>query len=155
MSLRELVPQKIEKMAGLLWGRDHSITYPIAETFARFCPGLTIFHFDAHSDCCEEFEGSRLSHAGPFARIMESGLARRLVQVGIRTRTGTNGSSCRDLEWKRWRCSRRPLTKKLKSAETVYLTFDMDVLDQRLLPSSGIASRGNVGARGDRAFTCD
>jgi arginase family enzyme len=92
-------------------GRDHSITYPIVETFARFCPGLTIFHFDAHSDFCEEFGGSRLSHAGPFARIMESGLARRLVQVGIRTRTGTNGSSCRGLEWKRWRCSRCPLTK--------------------------------------------
>src|SRR5580692_6128484 len=110
MGLRELVPQKIKDGWSSL-GRDHSITYPIVETFARFCPELTIFHFDAHSDFCEEFGGSRLSHAGPFARIMESGLARRLVQVGVRTRTGTNGSSCRGLEWKRWRCSRCPLTK--------------------------------------------
>jgi len=30
------------------------------------------------------FEGDRFSHACPFARIMEEGLATRLVQVGIR-----------------------------------------------------------------------
>jgi arginase family enzyme len=33
----------------------------------------------------DEFEGNRLSHACPLARIMESGLAKQLVQVGIRT----------------------------------------------------------------------
>jgi arginase family enzyme len=50
-----------------------------------------------------------------------------------------------------------PAYEKLKFTGPVYLTFDMDVLDwiQRLLPGSGIASRGNVGARGDCAFTCD
>ena len=50
-----------------------------------------------------------------------------------------------------------PAYEKLKSAGPVFLTFDMDVLDwiQRLLLGSGIASRGNVGARGDYAFTCD
>jgi arginase len=73
-------------------GRDHSITYPIVETFARFCPGLTIFHFDAHSDLSEEFEGSRLSHARPFARIMESGLARRLVQAGFAPEPAPTGA---------------------------------------------------------------
>jgi arginase family enzyme len=56
-------------------GGDHSITYPIVKAVARRHPGLTIFHFDAHPDLYEEFEGNRLSHACPFARIMESGLA--------------------------------------------------------------------------------
>ena len=58
---------------------------PIVRAFARKYPGLSILHFDAHPDLYDEFEGNRLSHACPFARIMEEGLARRLVQVGIRT----------------------------------------------------------------------
>src|ERR1017187_4286495 len=66
-------------------GGDHSITYPIVKAFARRYPELTIFHFDAHPDLYDEFEGNRLSHACPFARIMEAGLAKRLVQMGIRT----------------------------------------------------------------------
>ena len=66
-------------------GGDHSITFPIVKAFARRHPELTIFHFDAHPDLYDEFEGNRLSHACPFARIMEAGLAKRLVQVGIRT----------------------------------------------------------------------
>src|SRR5579864_3154386 len=66
-------------------GGDHSITYPIIKAFAQRCPELTIFHFDAHPDLYEEFEGNRWSHACPFARIMEAGLGKRLVQVGNRT----------------------------------------------------------------------
>ena len=50
------------------------------------CTGRSnILHFDAHPDLYDDFEGDPLSHASPFARIMERGLARRLVQVGIRT----------------------------------------------------------------------
>jgi arginase len=69
-------------------GGDHSITYPILKAFGGRYPELTIVHFDAHPDLYEEFEGSRMSHACPFARIMEERLAKRLVQVGIRTMNG-------------------------------------------------------------------
>ena len=48
----------------------------------RFCAGcdrtyrsLTILQIDAHPDLYDEFEGDRFSHACPFARIMEEGLA--------------------------------------------------------------------------------
>ncbi len=66
-------------------GGDHSITFPIVKAVARRHQELTIFHFDAHPDLYDAFEGNRLSQACPFARIMEAGLARRLVQIGIRT----------------------------------------------------------------------
>jgi hypothetical protein len=66
-------------------GGDHAITYPVLRAQAAAYPGLTIVHFDAHPDLYDEFEGDRLSHASPFARIMEEKLAARLVQVGIRT----------------------------------------------------------------------
>jgi len=69
----------------LTLGGDHAITYPILRAYGPRFPGLTILHIDAHPDLYHEFDGDRFSHACPFARIMEAGLAHRLVQVGIRT----------------------------------------------------------------------
>src|SRR5216684_804376 len=69
-------------------GGDHSITLPIVRAFGKHVPGLTILHFDAHPDLYDELEGNRHSHACPFARIMEEGAAKRLIQIGIRTLTG-------------------------------------------------------------------
>ena len=69
----------------LLLGGDHSVTFPIARALAAVHGPLEILHFDAHPDLYDSFEGNARSHASPFARIMEARLARRLVQVGIRT----------------------------------------------------------------------
>ena len=69
----------------LLLGGDHSVTYPAMRAVRAFHPTLTILHIDAHSDLYHEFGGNPNSHACPFARVMEEGLADRLVQVGIRT----------------------------------------------------------------------
>ena len=66
-------------------GGDHMVTYPILTGLAETQGALNILHFDAHPDLYDDFEGDPLSHASPFARIMERGLAKRLVQVGIRT----------------------------------------------------------------------
>ena len=71
----------------LTLGGDHSITFPIIKAYAKHYSDLTIVHFDAHSDIYHDFEGNPYSHASPFARIMENGLVKRLVQVGIRTLT--------------------------------------------------------------------
>jgi arginase family enzyme len=66
-------------------GGDHSVTYALVRAHARRYPGLSLLHFDAHPDLYHDFQGNRFSHASPFARIMEEGLAVRLLQVGIRT----------------------------------------------------------------------
>lgn len=66
-------------------GGDHMVTGPIVSGLAAFHGPLNILHFDAHPDLYDSFEGDPLSHASPFARIMERGHARRLVQFGIRT----------------------------------------------------------------------
>jgi arginase len=66
-------------------GGDHAVTYPIVRALAAHFGPLQILHFDAHPDLYDEYLGNRRSHASPFARIMEEGLAARLVQVGIRT----------------------------------------------------------------------
>ncbi|MBB5687235.1 agmatinase family protein [Sphingobium boeckii] len=69
----------------LCMGGDHAVTYPILKAIAAAHGPVNILHFDAHPDLYDELDGNRRSHASPFARIMEDGLAKRLVQVGIRT----------------------------------------------------------------------
>lgn len=68
-------------------GGDHAVTSPVVAAIAAHHGPVSILHFDAHPDLYGDFEGNPRSHASPFARIMEAGHAKRLVQVGIRTLT--------------------------------------------------------------------
>jgi agmatinase len=128
-------------------GGDHSITYPIVRAVARFYPQLTIFHFDAHPDLYDEFEGNRLSHACPFARIMESGLATRLVQVGIRTLNRHQREQAQRFGVEVVEMRALPAFERLKSAGPVYITFDMDVLDPAFAPGVSHREPGGVSVR--------
>lgn len=69
----------------LALGGDHAMTHPVVRGVHAEHGPVTILHFDAHPDLYDDFAGNPRSHASPFARIMEAGLAMRLVQVGIRT----------------------------------------------------------------------
>lgn len=120
-------------------GGDHSITYPIVKAFAKRYPGLTVFHFDAHPDLYDELEGDRFSHACPFARIMEAGLAQRLVQVGIRTATGHQRDQAKRFGVDMVEMRSLPAYEKLKAAGPVYVSFDIDVLDPA--PAPGVSHR--------------
>jgi arginase len=120
-------------------GGDHSVTYPIVRAFGRRHPGLTIVHFDAHPDLYDEFEGSRVSHACPFARIMEEQLAQRLVQVGIRTMNGHQREQASRFGVEVVEMRALPAYDRLKIHGPVYVSFDMDVLDPAFAP--GISHR--------------
>jgi arginase len=120
-------------------GGDHSITYPIVKAFRQRYPGLSIIHFDAHPDLYDEFEGSRVSHACPFARIMEERLATRLVQIGIRTMNGHQREQAARFEVEVVEMSKLPAYERLKIQGPVYISFDMDVLDPAFAP--GISHR--------------
>lgn len=132
-------------------GGDHSITFPIIKALARKYPSLTIFHFDAHPDLYDEFEGNRLSHACPFARIMEAGLAKRLVQIGIRTMTrhqreqaarfGVEVVEMRSLP------KFEEVRAKLMAEGPVYISFDLDVLDPAVAPGVSHREPGGMSSR--------
>jgi arginase len=128
-------------------GGDHSITYPIVKAVARKYSGLTIFHFDAHPDLYDEFEGNRLSHACPLARIMEAGLAKRLVQVGIRTINRHQHEQAQKFGVEVVEMGALPAHDKLKAAGPVYITFDMDVLDPAFAPGISHREPGGMSVR--------
>jgi arginase family enzyme len=95
----------------------------------------------------EEFEGNRLSHACPFARIMEAGLAKRLVQVGIRTLNRHQREQAERFGVEVVEMRRLPAYEKLKAAGPVYITFDMDALDPAFAPGVSHREPGGMSVR--------
>ena len=128
-----------EGHAPISLGGDHSITYPILRAFAKRHPRLSILHFDAHPDIYDEFEGNRLSHACPFARIMEERLAQRLVQVGIRCANAHQRAQAQrfGVEMIEMKDFRRAASLRFETP--VYVSFDLDALDPAFAP--GVAHR--------------
>ena len=128
-------------------GGDHSVTYPLVRAAAQFHPGLTILHFDAHPDLYDTFDGNPYSHASPFARILEAGLVKRLVQVGIRTinrhqREQARRYNVEVLTMQHWQ---EVFTLQLDSP--LYLSFDLDCLDPAFAPGVSHREPGGLSTR--------
>jgi agmatinase len=128
-------------------GGDHSVTYPLLRAVRPSHPRLTLLHVDAHADLYDEFEGDRYSHACPFARIMEEGLADRLVQVGIRTlnphqRAQADRFGVEVIDMRAWAAGRRP-----EVDGPVYLSLDLDGLDPAFAPGVSHREPGGLSVR--------
>jgi len=128
-------------------GGDHSITYPIVRAFGKRFADLTIVHFDAHPDLYDEFQGNRFSHACPFARIMEEGCAKRLIQLGIRTMNAHQRKQADRFGVEVVEMRELPALEKLKLAGPVYVSFDVDVLDPAFAPGISHREPGGMSVR--------
>jgi agmatinase len=131
----------------LVLGGDHSITYPVLRAVRSRHQKLGILHLDAHGDLYDVFRGDRFSHACPFARIMEEGLADRLVQVGVRTinrhqRDQASRFGVEMIEMKDWNGS-----QVLEFEQPVYLSFDLDAIEPGLAPGVSHREPGGLTVR--------
>jgi arginase len=128
-------------------GGDPSVRYPILGAFGERVSEITIIHFDAHSDLYEEFQGNRLPHACPFARIMEADLAKRLIQVGMRTMNAPQREQANRFGVEVIPMSALPAWDKLKVDGPVYISFDVDVLDPAFAPGISHREPGGMSVR--------
>jgi agmatinase len=136
-----------QKARVLALGGDHAVTYPVVNALSKTHDDLTILHLDAHPDIYDSYHGNRFSHACPFARIMETGRVKRLVQVGIR---GMNDEQRRQvdkfgvtcIEMKDYR-SKNPIVLE----GPLYLSLDMDVLDPAYAPGVSHHEPGGMSTR--------
>jgi arginase len=128
-------------------GGDHSITYPVVRAFGKIFPDLTIIHFDAHPDLYDEFQGNRYSHASPFARIMEDKLAKRLIQVGIRTLNAHQRKQAERFKVEIFNIGHKRALEEVKTWCPVYVSFDMDVLDPAFAPGVSHREPGGMTVR--------
>ncbi len=128
-------------------GGDHAIAYPILKAYGKRYPRLNLLQLDAHPDLYDQLDGNRLSHACPFARIMEDGLAARLVQVGIRTlnphqRQQAERFGVEIHEMKDW----RPGTEFTFDGP-LYPSLDLDALDPAFAPGVSHHEPGGLSVR--------
>lgn len=128
-------------------GGDHSITAAILRAFGKRVPGLTVIHFDAHPDLYDELEGNRLSHACPFARVLEEGTAKRLISVGIRTLNGHQREQAKKFGVEIIEMRQLPALDRMKVDGPIYISFDMDGLDPAFAPGISHREPGGMSVR--------
>jgi arginase len=136
-----------QKARVLALGGDHTITFPVVNALTNAYDNLTILHLDAHPDIYDSYDGNPFSHACPFARIMETGRVKRLIQVGIRgmndeqrSQVDKFGVTC--IEMKDYR-SKNPIALE----GPLYLSLDMDVLDPAYAPGVSHHEPGGMSTR--------
>ncbi len=131
----------------LTLGGDHSVTFPIIKAFSEKYPQLDILHIDAHADLYHDYEGDPYSHACPFARIMENGLAARLVQVGIRTLNPHQAEQAQKYGVEVHEMKNLDLSKLKKFKNPLYISLDMDGFDPAYAPGVSHHEPGGLSPR--------
>jgi arginase len=128
-------------------GGDHSVSYPVVRALAEVDGPLAVLHIDAHPDLYDHLEGDRWSHACPFARLLEEGWVRRLVQVGIRAMTRHQQEQAARfgvevIDLRAWVAGRRP-----DLAGIDYVSVDLDGIDPAFAPGVAHPEPGGLTSR--------
>ena len=150
--VKKITTELVAKQRQLfILGGEHSITYG---TYTSFPKETGYVVFDAHYDLREEFADIKLSHASYLKRIVEDRGAENILHVGARAfvqeelqfLTENNIKTISDREI---RDGKGPQLLKdyVSTFDTIYSSFDLDVLDPAFAPgvgnpeSAGITSR--------------
>ena len=154
-----------ERIAGLpnmpiLLGGDHSVTIPIFQGQRERYAGkrLGVLWMDAHPDLCDEFAGSRLSHACVLRRGLEAGIAAEDVcLVGVRSweeqeielieNGGLNVFTAASVAERGMKEVSQEVHAVLSRCDAVHVSLDIDCLDPAFAPGTGIPDSGGLTAR--------
>ncbi len=128
-------------------GGDHAITHPIMRAVRRRHSRLTILHIDAHPDIYHAYQDNPRSHASPFARIMEEGLADRLIQVGIRAVNDHHREQFKRFGVEAIEACRWNEGSHIDFDSPVYISLDLDGLDPSCAPGVSHREPGGLSTR--------
>ncbi len=132
----------------LVLGGDHAISYPVLRAIHHHHGPVNLLHFDAHTDLYNELDGNRYSHACPFARMMEDGLLKRLVQVGIRTLTAHQQEQAARFGVEIHQMQSLVHTPFHPDFDgPLYISFDIDVFDPAFAPGISHYEPGGMSVR--------
>jgi agmatinase len=144
----------------ILLGGDHSVTIPILQGQCERYAGkrLGVLWVDAHPDLCDEFDGSRLSHACVLRRGMEFGIAAQdICMVGLRSwedqeidlieNGGLHVFTAADVAELGMKSVAQDVHKVLSRCEVVHISLDIDCLDPSAAPGTGIPEFGGLTSR--------
>ena len=144
----------------ILLGGDHSVTIPIfqgqRQRYAK--QRLGVLWIDAHPDLCDEFAGSKLSHACVLRRGLESGIAAEDVcLVGVRSweyqeielieAGGLHVYPAATVAENGMKQVAGVVREQLAKCDAVHISLDIDCLDPAFAPGTGIPDAGGLTAR--------
>jgi agmatinase len=158
----ERVRQQIESLPNIpiLLGGDHSVTIPMfqAQRHRFQSRRLGVLWVDAHPDLCNEFNGSKLSHACVLRRGLEAGIdPRDVCLVGVRSWEAQevplieNGRmhifSAADVAELGMKSVAADVRRVLSRCDAVHISLDIDCLDPAIAPGTGIPDAGGLTSR--------
>jgi len=157
-----LVQQKIATLPNIpiVLGGDHSISIPVLQGQRKRYAGqrLGILWVDAHPDLCDEFDGSRLSHACVLRRAMEAGIEPHdICMVGLRSwedqeidlieNGGLHVYTAADVAERGMRKVADSVRNILNDCDAIHISLDIDCLDPSFAPGTGIPEFGGLTSR--------
>jgi len=129
----------------VLIGGEHSIAAPAISACRERYKDLSVLQFDAHADLRSEYMGSKYNHACVMRRVLEVCPA---VQVGVRSMDIEERDFARETgQWSKIHFAEKlELAEKIiaQLSDVVYITFDVDVLDPSIMPSTGTPEPGGL-----------
>ena len=145
------------KMVALLGG-DHSTPLGLIQALAQHHNDFGILHIDAHADLRDAYEGFTYSHASIMYNAIQIEQVKKLVQVGIRDISPEEFAITQDnsklktffdwdlndkkIEGIAWKNIVDEIIAELP--ENVYISFDIDGLQQMYCPNTGTPVAGGL-----------
>lgn len=127
-------------------GGEHSISYAAIKAHAEHYGAMTVLQLDAHADLQQAYEGNPWSHASVMARVKEIPQVKRIVSVGIRSMSHEEVPFLDPSETFFAHELEGPWIDRVlaKLEGPIYITFDLDVFDSALMPSTGTPEPGGL-----------
>ncbi len=137
-------------------GGDHTVPLPVLRAIAKQRP-MGLIQIDSHADTFDEFMGTKCNHATFVRRAIEEGLLdpKRIVQIGLRgTRYGDDdinygyGAGIRMIPMDEYEEMGRAAViaeiKRVVGEGPTYITIDIDGLDPKDAPGTGVPEPGGI-----------
>lgn len=140
--VKKITTELVSKQRQLfILGGEHSITYG---TYTSFPKETGYVVFDAHYDLRDEFADIKLSHASYLRRIVEERGSENILHVGARAFVKEElefliENKIKTISDKEIRAGKGPVLLKdyVSTFDSVYSSFDLDVLDPAYAPGVG------------------
>ena len=150
--VKKITKELVAKQKQLfILGGEHSITYG---TYPSFPKETGYVVFDAHYDLRDEFADIKLSHASYLRRIVEENGAENILHVGARAFVAEELSFLKEnnikiITDKEIREGKGPqlLKDHVSSFDSIYSSFDLDVLDPAFAPGVGNPEAAGITSR--------
>jgi agmatinase len=123
------------KKIPIMFGGEHSVTYPVVEAVKDVYGDFVVLHFDAHCDLRDEYLGNKLSHACVIRRCYE--LTKDIYQFGIRSGDKEEWEFAKNTKLSMELMSKEDIKEIKDLDKPIYLTVDIDVLDPAYAPGTG------------------